>query len=216
MELLDVRRLLTDPNRPGSLANRTRLQRRERILATFPEIERMSVLDVGGTADFWLHLAIRPTDLTLLNVADYGAPGFRMVIGDACDPPAEVRSRRYDLVISNSVIDQVGGAARRRQLADVILELAPHYWVQTANRRFVLDAYFLFPGFALLPVELRVAVLRRWPLTHLHTKDPEEALRRVLSVELQTAPDLRALFPGTRIIVERFLGMPKSLIATNG
>lgn len=173
----------------------------------------MTVLDLGGTASFWQHLELRP-DLTLVNVADYGAPWARMVIGDACDPPAAACGS-YDLALCNSVIDQVGGLERRRRLADVI-ESAPRYWVQTANRGFPLDAYFLFPWFSRLPVNARVSVLRHWRLTHLHTTDREEALRRVRSIELQSARDLRALFPDGEVIRERFAGVTKSVIATRG
>ena len=173
----------------------------------------MRVLDLGGTAGFWQHMRIVPADLTLVNIVDRGAEGMRTIVGDACDPPAAALDREYDLVLSNSVIDQVGGLERRRQLAAVISEQADRYWVQTANRGFILDAYFLFPGFAQLPFDARVAILRRWKLTHLHTTDPDEARRRVRSIELQSRDDMRELFPDSRLIVERFAGIAKSIVA---
>ncbi|MDR0358439.1 MAG: hypothetical protein LBJ87_03100 [bacterium] len=208
-----VRRFLGDPGRPGSLADRARTQRRERLLATFPDIERMTVLDMGGTAEYWQHARLTPADLTLLNLTDVSAPGVRMLVGDACDPPREVYDRSYDLVLCNSVIDQVGGLARRRMLAARIMELAPHYWVQAANRGFPVDAYFMFPWFSRLPVGARVAIVQRWRLTDMHTTDPNEARQRVLAIELQTRGDLRDLFPDARVVTERFGGVAKSLIA---
>lgn len=173
----------------------------------------MCVLDLGGTAGFWHHMQLLPADLTLVNIVDRRAEGMRSVVGDACDPPAAALDREYDLILSNSVIDQVGGLERRRQLAATISEQADRYWVQTANRGFVLDAYFLFPGFAQLPEDARVAVLRRWKLTHMYTSDPDEARRRVRSIELQSREDMRELFPDSRLIVERFAGVAKSLVA---
>jgi hypothetical protein len=208
-----LRRLLVDPDRAGSLADRARRARRQRLLDTFPEIESMCVMDLGGTAGFWRHLQVRPAHLTLVNIVDRGAEGMRSIVGDACDPPEAALDREYDLIISNSVIDQVGGLKRRRQLAARISELADRYWVQTANRGFVLDAYFLFPGFAQLPVDARVAILRRWKLTHMYTTDRDEARRRVRSIELQSRDDMRELFPDASLIVERFAGIAKSLVA---
>lgn len=208
-----IRGVLADPDRHGSLADRARTQRRARLLSAFPEIERMSVLDLGGTAGYWRHLKLRPADLTLVNIHDTGGTGTRMVVGDACDPPREALDRTYDLVLSNSTIDQVGGLEQRKRLADVIRSTADRYWVQTANRGFVIDAYFLFPWFSRLPVEARLAITRRWPVTHMCTRDPAEALKRVLSIELQSRSDMRALFPDATVVTERFCGHAKSLIA---
>lgn len=176
----------------------------------------MTVLDIGGTAGYWRHLGLAPDDLTLLNIVEAGGPGIRMIVGDACEPPAQVLDRTYDLVVCNSTIDQVGGFERRRQLADVISRAGDAYWVQTANRGFPLDAYFLFPWFSAFPVEVRVAILRRWKLTHMHTRDPVMALHRVMSVELQSERDMIGLFPDARIIRERFCGVTKSLVAIRG
>jgi hypothetical protein len=210
-----IRQALTDPECRGSVADRTRRQRRDRLLQAFPDLERMTVLDLGGAAGFWRHMQLHPAHLTLVNIVDLGGGGggCRMIIGDACDPPPEALDRTYDLVLCNSVIDQVGNYRRREQLADVIRAAAPRYWVQAANRSFPLDAYFMFPWFTRLPIEARIAVVRRWPLMRSRTIDPVEAVKRVLAIEPQTADDLRLLFPDARLIVERFLGLPKSLIA---
>ena len=210
-----LRDWLANPDRAGSFADRARTQRRGRLLAAHPGLERMTVLDLGGTAGFWQHLRIRPADLTLVNLHDCGAPGVRMIIGDATRPPRITFDRSYDLVLSNSVIDQVGGLEDRRRLAEVIRGAGRFYWVQTANRRFPVDAYFLFPYFSALPVPVRAEVLRHWRLTGQHTRDRDEARERVGRIELQSRRDMRALFPGAEAIVERFAGLPKSLIATN-
>ena len=217
MSVAAIRGVLSDPDRAGSLADRTRRQRRARLLAAFPDLQAMCVLDLGGTAGFWRHLGLYPQDLTLLNVTHHADPPTgRALIGDACDPCSEALDRPYDLVMCNSVIDQVGGLEQRKRLASVITQTAPRYWVQTANRAFVFDAYFLFPGFPYLPVPARTWVLRHWRMTHMHTRDPVEAEARVRSIELQGRRDMRALFPDARVVTERFCGLPKSLIAVRG
>ena len=140
-----LRRLLVDPDRSGSLADRARRARKQRLFTTFPEIESMCVLDLGGTAACWHHMQIVPAELTLVNIVDRGAEGIRSIIGDACDPPAAALDREYDLVLSNSVIDQVGGLERRRQMAAVIPSrrtaigsrqpIADSYWMRTSSSR---------------------------------------------------------------------------------
>lgn len=211
MDALTIRATITDPDRAGSLADRARQARNARLLARYPDLEEMTVLDLGGTGGYWQHLGVQPRDLTIVNLVPTSGP--RVIVGDACDPPPEVFDRTYDLVVCTSVIDQVGGLEQRCRLAATITEAAPAYWVQTANRWFPLDAYFLFPWFSALPVKARVAVLRRWPLAHGHTRDPEAALERVRAIELQTARSLSALFPDATVIRERFAGVTKSLIA---
>lgn len=210
-----LREWLVDPERAGSVADRTRTRRRDRLLAAFPDIEQMTVLDLGGTAQFWQHLELAPADLTLVNLHDTGAPSARMIVGDATRPPAATFDRVYDLVVSNSVIDQVGGLEARQRFADVVRRAGRSYWVQTANRWFPVDAYFLFPYFSVLPVRARTELLRHWRLTVQHTRDRREALERVRRIELQSRREMRALFPDADLIVERFAGLPKSLVATN-
>lgn len=209
--------LLADPDSAGSLADRTRRRRRSRLLTEFPEIENMSVLDLGGSGEFWDHMQVRPEHLTILNVVDvHGTGDARVLRGDACHPPPATFDRTYDLVISNSVIDQVGGLDRRKRFADIVMTAAPRYWVQTANRGFIIDAYFLFPWFSRLPVAARTRIVQHWPITHMHTEDAAEARRRVLSIELQSYSDMRSLFPTARILVEQFCWQAKSLIAVTG
>lgn len=184
------------------------------LLERFPDLPQMSVLDLGGTAGFWDHLRVRPGALTVLNIEHPPSDWADIVVGDACDPPASVTSRSFDLVFSNSVIDQVGGHARRAEFADVARTLAPHHWVQSAYRYFPIDAYFLFPGFAQLPVAARAAILRRWKLTHQHVEDPREALGRALRIELLSRAELHYLFPESEVLYERFAGVPKAIVAT--
>jgi hypothetical protein len=140
-------------------------------------------------------------------------PGMETIVGDACAPPNSVRRQHFDLVYSNSVIDQVGGHARRRAFAEQIHTLADHHWIQTAYRYFPLDPFWLFPAFQFLPVRARVALTRWWPLGNEQTSNPREATSRVLEIEMLSETELRYYFPDSEIWRERVLGLVKSLVA---
>ena len=185
-------------------------------MTRFPDLAEMRVLDLGGTADSWLQGAMRPAEVVLLNVrpsADASVSWLRALQGDACSPPRTVRDEHFDLVYSNSVIDQVGGHERRIRFAETVHSLAPRHWVQTAYRYFPLDAYYLLPGFASLPLASRGALARRWPLGPSSNPDYRSALAGALGIELLTVTHMRHYFPGSALLRERFLGMTKSLIA---
>ena len=131
-------------------------ERRQRELAKhFPAIEDMTVLDLGGTAQTWDLAQVRPGRLVLLNMVPQQSirPGMETIVGDACAPPNSVRRQHFDLVYSNSVIDQVGGHARRIAFAEQIHTLADHHWIQTAYRYFPLDPSWLFRLFSFFPSE---------------------------------------------------------------
>jgi hypothetical protein len=209
-----ITQLLTDSEDPRSLASRARRRRWDLLLEMFPTLSEMSVIDLGGVAVQWLQAPVRPASLTVVNIVrqpvDGGAEVF---VGDACSLPPELLARRFDLVYSNSVLDQVGGHYRRLQFADTVRALGERHWIQTAYRYFPLDAYTLFPAQQLLPLQLRAAISRRWPLGYRHAREERESVLVNLEVDELSKTALRAYFPGAEIISERVLGMTKSLIA---
>jgi hypothetical protein len=207
-----TRKYLADGDNPRSLAGRARRQRWLRFIERFPEIEEMRVLDLGGTPPSWLFSGLRPLEVVLLNrrPAPSEHPWLRVVEGDACAPPTWLQREAFDLVFSNSVIDQVGGHTQRLAFADVVRTMAPKHWVQTAYRYFPLDAHFLFPGFASLPLAARALVAQRWLRRRL---DHQRAVALVLQREPLTATHMRYYFPDSELLRERVLGLTKSLIA---
>jgi hypothetical protein len=118
-----------------------------------------------------------------------------------------------DLVFSNSLIEHLGGPARRAQFADVVYGLAPRHWIQTPYRYFPIEPHWLFPGFQFLPLNARGWLTRRWPLTHTTSKDPDEAIETALSVDLLSVTEMRHLFPESSIVHERLGPMTKSIVA---
>lgn len=212
----------------GSLSARARARRFGMLLDRFPELAQMRVLDLGGEPHTWRAAPVRPREVVLLNLgwqtgrqeAELGDDGAWMsvVAGDACAPPASLRRERFDLVFSNSVIEHVGGHARRRAFAAAVHDLAPAHWVQTPNRYFPLEPHWVCPGFQFLPPRAQARVMRHWPVGNYSARawTREEALRLVLGTELVSETQMRFYFPASDILHERFAGLTKSLIAVAG
>ena len=177
----------------------------------------MRVLDLGGTPSFWRASPVRPERVTLVNTNRHlhaDEEWLELRVADACEPGLD--SERFDLVVSNSVLEHVGGAERRKQLADVVISLSERYWVQTPNRNFPIEPHWLFPGFQFLPFEAKVLVTQTWPFGHRRTRRRRDAERLVRGVELIDATEMRRLFPQADLWIERFAGLPKSLVAVAG
>jgi hypothetical protein len=206
--------ILTDSDDPKSLSVRARRRRWERLRETFPDLGEMSVIDLGGVVTQWRWAPVQPASLTVVNLHEQPSDGHaEVLIGDVCALSPDVLRRRFDLVYSNSVIDQVGGHYRRLRFADTVTTLGESHWIQTAYRYFPLDAYTLFPGQQLLPLRARAAVSRKWPLGHRHADNRLDSVMINLEVEELSRTALMAYFPESEIIAERMLGLTKSLIA---
>lgn len=210
-----LRFLIADPDERPSLGTYLRKRRWDTFQQHVRDFRDMRVLDLGGTVVHWQKAALKPRAVTVVNllpeVSD--APWITAVQGDACELPPEVSRQTYDLVYSNSLLEHVGGYARRAAFADNVRRLAPHHWVQTPYRYFPIEPHWLFPGLQFLPVAARAAAIRRWPLAPARP-DPQQALRDVLEVELVSRTELQYIFGDSQILSERVLGLTKSLIAT--
>jgi hypothetical protein len=208
---------------PSSLGGRSRGRRWQLFMRLFPDFGTYRVLDLGGTAYSWLDAPVRPREVTLLNLfesefdvrhRERKLPEWLVLAtGDACNPPSQIKLTNFDLVFSNSLIEHVGGLARRKQLASVVRESAPKYWVQTPYRYFPIEPHWIFPGFQFLPLAVRAELSQRWPLMHTRSTNWPEAVETALEVELLSITEMRHLFPDSEIHHERLAGLTKSVIA---
>ena len=198
-----------------SLAERTRLRRWRDILAKFPDFAQMRVLDLGGTSIFWRRAPVRPKSVVVINLGDPGQSlsWLRPVVGDAIEAPSLTQGETFDLVMSNSLIEHLGGHLQRKRFAEVVRAMAPRYMVQTPYRYFPIEPHWVFPGMQFLPAAARMWLAPRWPLGHTRNWAPEKAREEALFTELLGKAEMRSYFPDATIKVERFLGLPKSLMA---
>jgi hypothetical protein len=199
------------------MAAKARARRWQWVVGSFPDLERMNVVDLGGTATAWLRAPVRPAAVHVINLEhadDDNLPGWlRTEAGDACDLPKHVLAGDYDLVFSNAVIEHVGGHLRRQAFADSVHALAGRHWVQTPYRYFPIEPHVLFPFYQFMPVNVRARISRTWPLVHTKSADHEAALRDALETELIGRAEMSLLFPTSHLRAERIAGMVKSLIA---
>ena len=204
---------LIDPDHAGSFTHRFRQNRLEEFKRRFPDLADMRVLDLGGTTVSWRVFGLRPGSVTVVNLnQDMGPyePWMEVVQGDACAGGFG----KYDLVFSNSLMEHLGGHARRQQFANVVQESAPSWWVQTPYRYFPIEPHWIFPGFQFLPFRARVLVCQHWNTLHMPAcKDAAEAAELVASTELISATEMRSYFPASEIWFERIAGIPKSMVA---
>jgi hypothetical protein len=204
---------------PGSLGQRRRARRWEWMCEAFPEIESLSVIDLGGTAEAWLRSPVRPALVHVVNLEPppTQTPAWiRTDQADACDLPSRISDSRFDLVYSNSVIEHVGGHAQRMRFAGAVHKLADRHWVQTPYRYFPIEPHWLFPGFQFLPLSVRAELSRRWPLAHTPSRSWDEGLSAAMSVELLSRAEMAFYFPDSTLRFERMAGVVKSLIAVKG
>jgi hypothetical protein len=175
------------------------------------------ILDIGGTPECWSLLPERPR-VTLLNTprarADVGDAAW--VAGDGRDLP--FRDGAFDVVFSNSVIEHVGDAASQQRFAREVARVGRRYWVQTPNRWFPVEQHLLTPFIHWLPRRWQHAVVPRFNLWSLLVRVTPDRRRFYIEhylsdVRLLGFGEVRALFPGARIIRERLGGLTKSFIA---
>jgi hypothetical protein len=201
---------------PGSIGDRLRTARWERLRRCFPGLAELSVVDLGGTADMWQRAPVRPRRVHVVNLAPPPADlpdWITAQTADVTDPAVAAGLGAYDLAFSNATIEHVGGYRDRCRFAAAVEALAPLHWVQTPYRYFPVEPHFVGPGFQFLPLAARARVVRRWPLTHSRVGSPQEAMDAVIGVELLGRAEMRHLFPGSTLLSERVLGVTKSLIA---
>ena len=196
---------------PGSISARARAKRMREFLRQFPDLADLRVVDLGGTASFWTAMPVMPAEVTCVNLDERAgdeASGVRCVVADACT----YSGPGVDLVVSNSLIEHVGGVAPRAQLATTVRSLAPRFWVQTPYRYFPVEPHWVFPGMQFMPLSIRARLARRhWTVGTV--MDEQYAFRQALWTELISMTELRALFPEAEIWSERMMGLVKSIVA---
>ena len=190
--------------------------RRKRMLVfqrMFAVSETTRILDVGGTKLNWGLISARP-QVTLLNlhVEERHEGRFHWKPGDGRQLPFADNS--FDICYSNSVIEHVGGPEDWQKLASEIRRAAPAYYVQTPNLWFPVEPHQVSLFLHWLPRRIERRLVRYLSVWGWATRQTQENIDNWLAYNnLLTKRDMVRLFPDAEIMVERFLGLPKSLIA---
>jgi len=217
---------------------RTRLRERfhERRAALFVDLlaprPGARMLDLGGGGGSLaarirarVPLEVTVADLRRDNRAACLARGFEHVLVEPGPLPFEANA--FDYVLCNSVIEHVTlppeecgvnrpvpsvawkarARASQRAFAAEIERVGRGYFVQTPDRRFPVDHHLHLPLTNFLAHESLCRVAR------VTDRFWMQASGGTVDWELLTPSDVRRLFPAARITVERFLGVPKSMVA---
>jgi hypothetical protein len=173
------------------------------------------VLDVGGTILNWQLAPVVPA-VTLLNMGPRPtdlAAEVPYIQGDARDL-SRFADGQFDLVYSNSVIEHLGTWPNQQAMARELARVGRALFVQTPDPRFPVEPHLMAPFIHWLPRERR-RLLLRWatPWGWTYRPSAAEVQARLDELRLVNLAEMRALFPQATIRVERFVGLPKSIIA---
>jgi 2-polyprenyl-3-methyl-5-hydroxy-6-metoxy-1,4-benzoquinol methylase len=170
-----------------------------------------TVLDVGGTPEFWKNVGIIPK-VTILNVADPPRHcEFTYVQGSACKLPFS--DKEFDIVFSNSMIEHLGTWENQVLAAREMERVGKRLWVQTPARSFPIDPHLLTPFVHWLPINILKKVMPYTLAGFLWKLSPERAESLAHEFRLLNEKELRSLFPLCDIVTETAAGLAKSIIA---
>lgn len=200
--------------------NRQFRPRRIRALkAMLPQIEREGtrILDLGGTAQWWQDVAPGTRDITIVNIdhrheAEVTAAGYRFVCADACELPFD--DGQFDLVVSNSVIEHVGDAARQARFAAEMRRCGRALYMQTPNRGFPVEPHLIALGLHWLPAAWQRRLVRRASIWGWVARPSQAQIDEfIASTRLLDRREVARMFPDCQIAAESVLGLAKSFIA---
>lgn len=222
-----------DVKDPRSLSTRLRKRRdirlRELIAKISQERGSVRILDMGGTVSYWRRvgpefLREQKVKIILLNLhaselkeTEGVEDLIETAVGNACDL-SMFADNAFDLAHSNSVIEHVVTWQNMQAFARETRRVAKYYYVQTPYFWFPIDPHFYqMPFFHWYPRPIRARMLNRFSLTYSgRIKDVGVAYEVLDNAKLLDGRQFRFLFPDTKVTFERFLGLPKSLMAIKG
>lgn len=219
----------SDPDDPNSLSSKARARRCqlfvERVQRT--GLSRASVLDIGGTVEYWrmnaryipqgLIRRVEVVNLPPVKESSEVINGIEVVAypGNALDQ-GSLRQAHYDLVFSNSVIEHVGNLRAQQHMANIVKNIGSYYFVQTPAKSFPLEPHFYVPFFPYMPLSWRTYLHNRFPLGFMgQNRDWLGARIACEETRLLTYAEVAAIFAEGKVLKERILGLCKSYMVTN-
>lgn len=139
-------------------------------------------------------------------------PQVKTVVGDACELPWQ--DKYFDAVYCNAVIEHVGSFEKQKKMASEIMRVGKRWFVTTPNRWYPFEFHLRLPLVTWLPGSAYLKIGRIISYNHVQKKYmfgiKNDGLRLMSSFEM------KACFPGSRIIKQKITFMAETLIAIGG
>lgn len=201
----------------GLFQNYFRPRRKKAFLQLFPEVATgAAVLDLGGTASWWVEdFSVKP-NVTIVNIDDELRQhvldnGFTFHEADGRALPFS--DKKFDLTFSNSVIEHVGDFNDQARFASEAMRCSRKLYLQTPNKWFPVEPHLMTVGVQWLPFGIARRLLRYFSVWGLVAKPSQKQIDDfLLSTRLLTKSEMKKLFPNAEIREEKFLGLTKSFI----
>ncbi len=203
----------------GSASSRYRKRRMKFFRKFAGEIgDRLKVIDIGGTFYHWKDEPdlLARIELTLINTEEESEelPGNVHYMKADARELYFIKEQDFDIAYSNSVIEHFSTTGDKKKIADDIMRIGKHYFVQTPNYYFPVEPHFLLPFFQMMPLSLQMKLVQKYSLGWYEKQtDEKSAEELVRSVSLLKLKELKRLFPGCKIYKEKFFLLNKSFIA---
>ena len=222
-----IGQIIGDYDNPNSLGSRFRMRRsaplRRLIETVFAEKGRVRILDVGGMEYYWDmlghdYLEKHQVRIDLLNLEGDIRPVknpafFNVVEGNGCHLPFP--DAAYDICHSNSVIEHVGNWQAKVAFAKETTRVAPRYFHQTPNFWFPWEPHMSMAFYHWMPAPVQLWIARNYRLGWSKTRAETvtDGMWAVEHASMLNRAMFDSLFPKAEIIVEHFVGLPKSFVA---
>jgi hypothetical protein len=209
----------------ASLQNYFRKRRNGRLSGLIDQLAQrlnrpVRILDVGGRPVFWETVETSNIEkITLINIEAVDLSGketrfpMEALNANALDL-SEFAGGKFDLVVSNSVIEHLGSWSNIKLCAHEMRSVADCGYVQTPSFWFPVEQHFMIPFFHWLPNQLRVILLPYLPRAgYENAKSLDCARDYVEEINLLTGTEMAFLFPDARIDREKLVLFTKSYVA---
>lgn len=198
-----------------SFLRRCRIRRMQQFLRLVSPPSDARIIDLGGSTYNW-SLISHQFRITIVNLPgasetaqDPRMPSTQMVEADATDLSGVFDDFAFDVVFSNSVIEHVGDDSKQEAFAREVKRLAIAHWIQTPAETFPVEPHTRVPFYWKLSESRRHRMIAKWSVQY-----PKWAAG-ISNTRVLARHRMEQLFPQSRIVVERVLGLAKSYVAVS-
>lgn len=178
----------------------------------------VKILDLGGSDYHWKNSEFinnKDFHITVVNIENQNTNelrNFSFIKRDVSDL-SFFEDKEYDVVYSNSLIEHIENFSKQKKLAEEIVRIGKHFFVQTPNYYFPVEPHFLFPFFQFFPDRMKIMFIMRYDLGwYKKEKDKVKAAGLAASIHLLKEQELKEIFPEGKIYYEKYLSFKKSFI----